>query len=82
LSPGERYAVGVGLAGRWSLKLQTTSPLTGDEAPVSAASVARELSVAEVLVTAQRPDWEAAAGVQAWLSWLTGAAERMVFRPL
>lgn len=80
LSPAERYTAGVVFAAGWCLGVRPLAPLSGRRVPASAAQVTAELALAEVMTAAQGPGWESAAGVHAWLSWITGSSDRMVFR--
>jgi hypothetical protein len=49
-----------------------------DRAPVSSQQVATELGLAQVVTSVRGPLWEAAAGVHAWLAWLTGDGAEIV----
>jgi hypothetical protein len=81
-SYGERYTLGVRAAARWSLGLEVKAPLTAEPAPVDGANLVAELAVAEYLADGDTPASGPAAGVWAWLAWLTGSADRMVFLAL
>lgn len=79
LSYGERYTLGLRAAAQWSAGLSANSPLTGDEVPLDAEHVASELALAEFLAGSDLPSKAPAAGVLAWLAWLTGRVDRLVF---
>lgn len=82
LSYGERYTLGAHAAARWTLGLTPRAPLTAQEAVPDVHRVAIELAYADGCLTAEGPLQDPAAGVRAWLAWLTGQAERMVLHAL
>ena len=82
LSYGERYTVGVRAAAQWSLGETRSAPLMGSSLPPTAGALESELALAEHLVTSCGPGHDLAAGVRAWLTWMTGEADRMVFMAL
>lgn len=82
LSYGERYAIGVRAAAQWTLGESEVSPLTAQTAAPSAGRVGSELDAASWLVANRGTGHEMAAGVRAWLAWMTGKTDRMVFMAL
>jgi hypothetical protein len=82
LSYAERYTLGLRAAAQWSAGLSPNSPLTGEAVPLDAEHLASELALAELLADGDLPSKAPAAGVRAWLSWLTGRADRLVFLDL
>lgn len=85
LNPGEHYALGVRAAARWTMDAVATAPLTDEELPPDVDSAATVLALAEYLMASEgTPDqvYALAGGVKAWLVWLVGAEDRMVFRSL
>lgn len=80
LSPAERYTAGVVLAAGWCIGVRSRSPLTGARGVVTPERVTSELAAAEAMVAVQDPGWEAAAGVRAWLLWITGASDNLTTR--
>ncbi len=85
LTPAEHYAIGVRAAARWAMGLLPTSPLTDDDLPPDAGSAVQVLALADYLITSDGvPDQSVAlaAGVRAWLVWLIGVEDRVVFRAL
>jgi hypothetical protein len=85
LTPGEHYALGVRAASLWTTGRAPTAPLTDDTLPPDIDSVVKVMALAEYLMNGERtPDQVAAlaGGVRAWLVWLIGAEQRLVFRAL
>jgi len=82
LSYGERYLLGAHAAARWTLGLTTRAPLTGQEAVPDEHRIAIELAYADGCLAARGVLGDPAAGVRAWLAWLTGRADTMVFHAL
>ena len=85
LSPGEHYAIGIRAAALWTKGELSLAPLTGDDVPADIGAAVKVLAVAEHLMTAESTPGQVsalAAGVRAWLLWLVGADDRMVFRAL
>jgi hypothetical protein len=82
LTRGERYTLGVRAAARWTTGLSDVTPLTGRELPTSRELAETELGVADFLTHADGPVRDGAAGVYAWLRWLLGHCDRMVFLAL
>ena len=82
LSPAERYTLGIRAAAYWTLGLSDRDPLSGEEYPLTDERLTTTLAVADHLVTAHAPAEDLAAGVRAWLTWITGNTERLAFRAL
>lgn len=79
LTYAERYTLGIRAAARWSLGVVDQAPLTGVDAPADVERVAGEIAVADFLVAGGGAASGPAAGVRAWLTWLTGASPRLEF---
>lgn len=82
LNYGERYTLGLRAAARWSLGISGRTPLTGDDVEPDPGRVVTELAVAEYLIAHGSEGCEPAAGVRAWLTWLTGETDHLVFKSL
>jgi hypothetical protein len=85
LTPQEHYTLGVRAAAQWTTGQVAAAPLADEDLPPELASVVHVMALAESLINGDGvPDQVAAlaGGVRAWLVWLIGAADRMVFSTL
>lgn len=82
LSYAERYTLGMRAAARWTVGLTARIPPSGEELPPDRRRAVAERVLADLLSVEGRLPGDPAAGVHAWLAWLTGAVDELVFIPL
>jgi hypothetical protein len=82
LSYGERYTLGLRAAARWTLAETSLSPLTSGTDTPTPDRVADEMAIAEFVIATRKPGHDLAAGVLAWLRWMLGQTDQLVFSAL
>jgi hypothetical protein len=80
-TPGEQFVAGAQDAMRWTLAERANAPLRQDLTVVSDANVGQIATLARRLARTDTPVAAYAAGVVAWLEWLTGDGDHLTYPP-
>jgi hypothetical protein len=80
-TPGEQFVAGARDAMQWTLGERAHAPLRGDLTVVNDANVGQVATLAQRLARTDTTAAAYAAGIAAWLDWLTGDGNHVTYPP-